>query len=78
MPPAIESDSSCTAPPSHPTTRSVSPVARARSLRVQARRLDPVVAVAYRRRAAELSFEAWLQATREAAVEVDRFAAVAT
>ena len=77
MPPATESDSSCTAPASHATTRPVSPVGRARSLRVQARRLDPVLAVAYRRRAAELSFEAWLRATREAPVEVDRFAAVA-
>jgi hypothetical protein len=52
-------------------------VGRARSLRVQAGRLDPVLAVAYRRRAAELSFEAWLQAIREAPVEVDRFAGVA-
>jgi hypothetical protein len=33
--------------------------------------------VVYRRRAAELSFEAWLEAIREAPVEVDRFAAVA-
>jgi hypothetical protein len=52
-------------------------VGRARSLRVQAARLDPVLAVAYRRRAAELSFEAWLQAIREAPVDVDRFSAVA-
>jgi hypothetical protein len=33
--------------------------------------------VVYRRRAAEPSFEAWLEAIREAPVEVDRFAAVA-
>jgi len=52
-------------------------VGRARSLRAQAGRLDSVLAVAYRRRAAELSFEAWLQAIREAPVEVDRFTAVA-
>ena len=77
MPPAFVSDSSCTAPASHARRRPVVLVGRARSLRVQARRLDPVLAVAYRRRAAELSFEAWLQATREAPVEVDRFAAVA-
>ncbi|MGH9228694.1 MAG: hypothetical protein ACRD07_08185 [Acidimicrobiales bacterium] len=52
-------------------------VGRARSLRAQAGRLDPVLAMAYRRRAAELSFEAWLQAIREAPIEVDRFSAVA-
>jgi hypothetical protein len=52
-------------------------VGRARSLRAQAGRLDPVLAVAYRRRAAELSFEAWLQAIREGPVDVDRFTAVA-
>jgi hypothetical protein len=77
MPPATESGSRCTEPPSMATTRPVSLVGRARSLRVQAGRLDPVLAVAYRRRAAELSFEAWLQAIRGAPVEVDRFAAVA-
>jgi len=33
--------------------------------------------MAYRRRAAELSFEAWLQPIREGPVEVDRFTAVA-
>ena len=77
MPPATEPDSNCTAPPSDATTRPLPLVGRARSLRVQAGRLDPVLAVAYRRRAAELSFETWLQAIREAPVEVDRFAAVA-
>jgi hypothetical protein len=77
MPPAPESGSTCTQPPSTATTRPVSLVGRARSLRVQAGRLDPVLALAYRRRAAELSFEAWLQALRDAPVEVDRFAAVA-
>jgi hypothetical protein len=77
MPPATESGPRCADPPSIATTRPVSLVRRARSLRVQAGRLDPVLAVAYRRRAAELSFEAWLQAIREAPVEVDRFAVVA-
>ena len=77
MPPATEPGSKCTEPPRAATARPVSLVGRARSLRVQAGRLDPVLAVAYRRRAAELSFEAWLQAIREAPVEVDRFAAVA-
>jgi len=77
MPPATEPDAKCTKPPSAATTRPVSLVGRARCLRVQAGRLDPVLAVVYRRRAAELSFEAWLEAIREAPVEVDRFAAVA-
>lgn len=56
---------------------SASLVSRARGLRAQAGRLDPVLAVAYRRRAAELSFEAWLQAIQEAPVDVDRFTSVA-
>jgi hypothetical protein len=77
MRPATEPGSRCTEPPSIGTTRPVSPVGRARRLRVQAGRLDPVLAVAYRRRAAELSFEAWLQAIHEAPVEVDRFAVMA-
>jgi hypothetical protein len=77
MPPATESDVTAAAPGSDATARPASLVGRARSLRAQAGRLDPVLAVAYRRRAAELSFEAWLQAVREAPVEVDRFVAVA-
>jgi hypothetical protein len=77
MPPATKSGSRCTEPSSIATTKPVSLVGRARSLRVQAGRLDPVLGAAYRRRAAELSFEAWLQAIREAPVEVDRFAVVA-
>jgi hypothetical protein len=77
MLPATESGSRCMDRPSTATTRPVSLVGRALSLRVQAGRLDPVLAMAYRRRAAELSFEAWLQAIREAPVEVDRFAVVA-
>jgi hypothetical protein len=77
MPPVTESGSRCTDRLTLATTRHLSLVGRARSLRVQAGRLDPVLAVAYRRRAAELSFEAWLQAIREAPIEVDRFAVVA-
>jgi hypothetical protein len=55
MRPATESGSRCTEPPSIGTTRPVSLAGRARRLRAQAGRLDPVLAVAYRRRAAELS-----------------------
>jgi hypothetical protein len=77
MPPATESGSRCAESPSVATTKPVSPVGRARGLGIQAGRLDPVLAVAYRRRAAELSFEAWLQAIRGAPVEVDRFAVLA-
>jgi hypothetical protein len=77
MPPVTESDVTAAEPASDATARPASLVGRARSLRAQAGRLDPVLAVAYRRRAAELSFEAWLQAVREAPVEVDRFVAVA-
>lgn len=48
---------------------SVSPVsllARARSLRDEAQRVNPVLASAYRRRAAELRLEAWARAGRTA------------
>ena len=77
MSPATEPDPKTTEPRSDATMRPPSLVGRARSLPAQAGRLDPVLAAAYRRRAAELSFEAWLQAIREAPVEVDRFTAVA-
>jgi hypothetical protein len=77
MPPASAPVCTSTEPRTDTIARPTSLVGRARSLRVQAGRLDPVLAVAYRRRAAELSFEAWLEAIREAPVEVDRFAAVA-
>jgi hypothetical protein len=77
MPPASPPDCVPTQPRTEATTGPASLVGRARSLRTQAGRLDPVLAVAYRRRASELSFEAWLQAIRDAPVEVDRFAAVA-
>ncbi|HET6833945.1 MAG TPA: hypothetical protein VFH30_08745 [Acidimicrobiales bacterium] len=77
MHPATAAEAKPTGTRCHANARPASLVGRARSLRVQAGRLDPVLAVAYRRRAAELSFEAWLQAIREAPVEVDRFSAVA-
>ena len=39
-------------------------LARARTLRVQARKVNPVLGDAYLRRAAELSLEAWARAAR--------------
>ena len=77
MPSTTAPDSKATEPRSDADATPASLVGRARSLRAQAGRLDPVLAMAYRRRAAALSFEAWLQAIREAPVEVDRFTAVA-
>ena len=50
---------------------SVPLLARARTLRVQARKVNPVVADAYLRRAAELSLEAWAQAMHHRPVRVD-------
>jgi hypothetical protein len=77
MLPTAAPDSNGTEPQSDADATPASLVGRARSLRAQAGRLDPVLVMAYRPRAAELSFEAWLQAIREAPVEVDRFTAVA-
>jgi hypothetical protein len=77
MHPPTEPGSRSTEAPRSVDARPAALVVRARSLRAQAGRLDPVLAMAYRRRAAELSFEAWLQAIREGPVEVDRFTAVA-
>jgi len=77
MPPTTAPDSDGAEPQSCADATPASLVGRARSLRAQAGRLDPVLVMAYRPRAAELSFEAWLQAIREAPVEVDRFTAVA-
>jgi hypothetical protein len=77
MPRATAPQPNPTEPQSDTNGGPVSLVGRARSLRAQAGRLDPVLAVAYRRRAAELSFEAWLHAIREAPVDVDRFTSVA-
>jgi hypothetical protein len=77
MHPPTEPGSRSTEAPRSVDARPAALVVRARSLRAQAGRLDPVLAMAYRRRAAELSFEAWLQPIREGPVEVDRFTAVA-
>ena len=44
-------------------------LARARTLRVQARKVNPVLADAYLRRAAELSLEAWARAVRIKSVD---------
>jgi hypothetical protein len=46
-------------------------LARARSLRAQAKRVNPVLADAYMRRAAELSLEAWVRAVRANPVDID-------
>lgn len=48
-------------------------IRRARNLRAQARHVHPVLAASYRRRAAELSLEAWLRAIRSGPVEIDDF-----
>ena len=77
MHPPAEPDSRSTEATRSADARPTTLVVRARSLRAQAGRLDPVLAMAHRRRAAELSFEAWLQAIREGPVEVDRFTTVA-
>lgn len=54
---------------------SVSLLARARSLRAQAGHLNPVLAEAYLRRAAELRLQAWAQAARKAPTPLEGFAA---
>jgi hypothetical protein len=77
MHPPTEPGSRSTEAPPSAVARPAALAVRARILRAQAGRLDPVLAIAHRRRAAELSFEAWLQAIREGPVEVDRFTAVA-
>jgi hypothetical protein len=46
-------------------------LARARTLRIQARKVNPVLAEAYLRRAAELSLEAWARAVSHEPVAVD-------
>jgi hypothetical protein len=50
---------------------SASMLARARTLRIQARKVNPVLADAYLRRAAELSLEAWAQAVHHEPYPVD-------
>jgi hypothetical protein len=51
-------------------------LARARTLRAQARTINPVLADAYRRRAAELSLEAWARAVHDEPVTVETVQAV--
>lgn len=51
----------------------VSLLTRSRALRAQARHVHPVVAAAYRRRAAELQLEAWLHAVRRSPTDIDTF-----
>jgi hypothetical protein len=46
-------------------------LARARDLRTHARRVNPVLADAYLRRAAELSLEAWARAVRSQPLEIE-------
>jgi hypothetical protein len=46
-------------------------LARAQSLRVQAKHVNPIVADAYRRRAAELQLAAWAWTARSAQVDID-------
>jgi hypothetical protein len=46
-------------------------LARARTFRAQARTVNPVLADAYRRRAAELSLEAWARAVHDRPVTVE-------
>ena len=53
----------------------VSMLARAQSLRVQARRVNPVLAEAYLRRSAELRMEAWARTARVTATPLEGFAA---
>jgi hypothetical protein len=52
-------------------TAVVTLLARAESLDAGSRHVHPMVATAYRRRAAELKFAAWLGALRTAPVPVD-------
>lgn len=54
-----------------PHESAASLLARARSLRIQAKHVNPFLAEAYLRRAAELSLEAWVRAVRSAPVEID-------
>jgi hypothetical protein len=46
-------------------------LARARTLRIQARKVNPVLADAYLRRAAELSLEAWARAVHHEPIPVE-------
>jgi hypothetical protein len=55
----------------HGSDSAASLLARARTLRTQARKVNPVLADAYIRRAAELSLEAWARAAQTRPVTVD-------
>jgi hypothetical protein len=55
----------------HGSESAASLLARARTLRTQARKVNPVLADAYLRRAAELSLEAWARAAHGRPVTVD-------
>ena len=57
-----------------PQVSSVSLLARARSLQAQSARVNPLVAGAYRRRAAELRMEAWARAARRSPAPLDAYA----
>lgn len=53
-------------------------LARARALEAEARDVNDVLAAAYRRRATELRFEAWLRAVRlSPTADIEQFASLA-
>lgn len=60
-----------------PVTVTDSLLARARALNTQARHVNPVLAEAYRRRAAELRLEAWLRVARRSPADIDDFTTLA-
>ena len=60
-------------PPTDRLAPVIAPLARAEGLRDIAEHVHPLVANAYRRRAAELTFTAWVGALRAAPVEIDQF-----
>jgi hypothetical protein len=57
-----------------PQVSTVALLARARCLRAQAGRVNPVLAEAYLRRSAELRMEAWARAARRAPTPLEGFA----
>lgn len=60
-----------------PQVSSVSLLARARSLQIQSAHVNPLVAGAYRRRAAELRMEAWARAARRSPAPLEDYASPA-
>jgi hypothetical protein len=60
-----------------PHDKTVSLLARARSLRAQSQQVNPVLAEAYLRRSAELSLEAWLLSIHGTPTPIDEFTTVA-